>query len=270
MNRTLVIAEPGCTHEGAWDALVRLLETAKACGADVFKPQWVSDPVQMCERRHITEDHPKRAYYEKAYRWLNFPVEWHKDLANLCGRLQMQYACTVFLPQDVATIAPWVDYLKVSGFESDSRDMHAACVGVRGLIVSAPASSELPWYECMLHCVQAYPAPMAAMNLAVLRPTCEGWGSEDLYVPSEYSGLSDHSRNVLTGAVAVAAGARVVETHFRLNDCDPNNPDYLVAFSPKEFAQYIRNIRDAEVMLGDGVKQVQECERWALPYRVTL
>jgi N,N'-diacetyllegionaminate synthase len=107
----------------------------------------------------------------------------------------------------------------------------------------------------LLHCVSSYPAPIDQINLAVLR---QGW----------CSGLSDHSRDLDMGMMAVCAGAKVVETHFRLYDCDPVNPDYPVAFDPGELAMYVGKIRKAERALGDGVKRVQPSEEWALPYRV--
>lgn len=279
---TLVIAEPGCTHEGDYDALCRLVVTAHTCGADVWKPQWVSDPAAMCERRHIGIDHPQRAYYERAYTWLAFPVAWHTPFRAYCHAVGMRYACTVFLPQDVATLAPRVDYLKISSFEAEDQALvRAAMLAKPGhkpehsgvfdanVIVSTGMMEQAIDYRvwdsgrCLtpafvLHCTSSYPAPLASLNLSVL-------GDE---YASRYGGLSDHSRHLLTGAVAVGCGARVIETHYRLDDCDPQNPDYPVAFTPAEFAQYIRHIRDAEMMLGDGIKQVQPCEAAMLPYRV--
>jgi N,N'-diacetyllegionaminate synthase len=270
MATTLVIAEPGCTAEGDKATMLRLLETAHQCGANVWKPQWTSDPVQMCERRHIGPDHPKRAYYEAAYRWLAWPVEWHAEFGARCRALGMEYACTAFLPQDVATVAPFVDYLKISSFEAMDSAMPRIVMDGAGfdpseVIVSTGMldRDDAPeWYGAnMLHCVSAYPAPIGAMNLRVLE--------YDKYAASDFDGLSDHSRHLLTGAVAVGAGAAIIETHYRLDTCHPTNPDYAVAFTPAEFTQYVKNIRDAEAMMGDGVKKRQPCEEWAVPYRVT-
>jgi len=271
----LVIAEPGCTHEGRFDALVRLLHKAADGGANVFKPQWVSDVDAMLARRHIGLDHPKRAYYARAYRWLNFPVAWHGELARQSHARGMQYAVTAFLPQDVATVAPFVEYLKVSSFEACDVDLLSALrvVPATQVLISCGMSTTTPydalaitvklpcWWDVhVLHCVSSYPAPLAALNLRIL--------SRDDARPV-FDGYSDHSRDLRVGMVAVAAGASIIETHFRLDTCDPANPDYAVAFTPDEFAQYVHNIRDAEVMLGTGEKQVQACEAWALPYKVT-
>lgn len=267
MGRTLVIAEPGCTHEGDFDTMIRLLETAATCGADVFKPQWVSDVAQMLERRHILGDHPQQTFYARAYGWLAFPLDWHARLRDRCAAHGLTYACTAFLREDVATLAPYVDYLKISSFEAgDTPLINAALFHMfqphrRVLVSTGMHDGRLFVMGCaLLQCVSSYPAPLSALNLGVL------WSNED--GGSEYDGLSDHSRHLLTGAVAVGAGASIIETHFRLDDCDPENPDYPVAFTPAEFRQYVQNIRDAEIMLGDGVKRVQECERAMLPYRV--
>jgi sialic acid synthase SpsE len=265
MSKTLVIAEPGCTHEGSKDTLLELLHTAKACGADVWKPQWTSDPVQMCERRHIGPDHPKRDYYLRAYSWLSWPVEWHAEFKAICVRVGLKYACTVFLPSDVKTVAPYVDYLKIASFELNDISMHEACALAGKSVIASygmcdPGAVSVDAWCCpdyRLHCVSAYPSPLGAMNILAID---RSYG---------FDGLSDHSRHLLAGALAVACGAEVVETHYRLDSCDPNNPDYAVAFPPAEFTQYIQNIRDAEIMLGSGVKQIQECERAMLPYRVT-
>ena len=284
MASTLVVAEPGCTHEGDYGTLRRLAQAAAEAGANVFKPQWTSDPVQMCERRHIGPDHPKRAEYRRAYGWLAFPVTWHRDLRAWCRRLGMQYACTAFLPQDVPVLAPFLDYLKVSSFEATDRELLRAALlampsapeaGVRhpAVIVSTGMMEEEvdyrlwdhgqcfhPW--AVLHCVSAYPAPLAAMNLGVISGNGRHGGE------SAYTGLSDHSRYVLTGALAVACGATVVEAHLRLDECSPSNPDYAAAFPPQQFLQYVRYIRDAEIMVGDGRKRRQLCEAWAVPYQV--
>ena len=269
MGQTLVIAEPACTHEGRLDRIVALLETAAECGANVFKPEWVSDPEQMLARRHIGPDHPQHDYYARAYGWLAFPLEWHTELSQRAHALGLQYACTSFLPQDVMTLDPFVDAHKVASFESADVEMRHAHRPHRKLIYVSHGGGS-PWIEwgaraLQLHCVSAYPAPLKAMNLAVLRD--ETRGPEGGEYP-RYDGLSDHSRHVLTGAVAVALGARLIETHYRLDSCDPQNPDYPVSFTPAEFAQYIHNIREAEVMLGDGVKKLEPCEQAMVPYRV--
>ena len=264
MTRTLVIAEPGGTAEGNFGDMIELIHRAKEADADVFKAQWVSDPEQMCERRHITPDHPKRDYYLRAYSWLAFPVEWHLKLRAVCDSLRIAYGCTAFLPQDVLTLCPIVDYLKISSFEANDNELSNApgMASMLGRIIistgmtDAQPPSPSPGYVRLLHCVSSYPAPIEDMNLRILG---QEW----------CSGLSDHSRDIDMGGFAVCVGAKIVEAHFRLYSCSPSNPDYATAFDPGEFCHYVAKIRKAERALGDGIKRVQPSEEWALPYKVT-
>lgn len=267
----LVIAEPGCTAEGDYDTMLRLLQTAKDSGADVWKPQFTTNAARHLERRSAWLSAEERdafyAKYEAAYHWLQWPAEWHRDFASRCRQLGMKYACSVCLPEDVPVVAPFVEYMKISSFEQNDDAVCFASIDGQGsyrTIVSFGMSTDEDTARpgaARLHCVSSYPAPIEAMNLSVLRPEFrEMWF---------FSGLSDHSRHLLTGAVAVGAGAEIIETHYRLDDCDPENPDYAVAFSPAEFTQYVRNIRDAEAMMGDGIKRIQECEKPMLRYKVT-
>jgi N,N'-diacetyllegionaminate synthase len=259
MARTVVIAEPGCTHQGDYHAIRRLIETAAECGADVFKNQWTSDPAGMvANRKRLKLKPPKGTQWDDYlpyYTWLAYPVQWHHDFARFAHELGMKYASSTYLAKDVALVEPYVDAFKVSSYEAMDLDLlHTIGLRLRPmkpLWISdgkVPRAMAFDWplivYGAVgfdapvgfFHCVSEYPADLRKMRL---RGKLTGGDRQ----------LSDHSRSLATGAVAVACGAFMVETHFRLDDCDPANPDYAVAFSPIEFTQYIQNIRDAEVML---------------------
>ena len=63
MGRTLIIAEPGSTHEGKLSTMIELIDVAASCGASVYKSQWVSNAQTMCDRRHAPE-------YLESYKFL--------------------------------------------------------------------------------------------------------------------------------------------------------------------------------------------------------
>lgn len=261
-SRTLVIAEPGCTHEGSYDAICSLIDVAAQSGANVFKNQWMSDPEAVIQRRTAklppAEAEAFAVKYRPCYQWLSYPIRWHRDFAQWCHDAGMLYGCSVYLPRDVWTVEPHVDLFKISSFERlDSQLRGTADTAGKPVVVSFGMHNEEfrrpP--ENALVCTSAYPCPLSAANLNLIRK----YG---------FHGLSDHTRNVTTGGVAVGAGAKTIEAHFRLDDCDPSNHDYAVAFSPAEFTQYILNIRDAEQMLGNGLRGLQPCEREMSKYRV--
>jgi sialic acid synthase SpsE len=72
-------------------------------------------------------------------------------------------------------------------------------------------------------------------------------------------GLSDHTTEPLAGALAVAAGACIVEKHLTY-DRTAAGPDHSASAAPTEFADYVSAIRLTEQMLGVAGKRVLDCE----------
>jgi len=246
---TFVIAEAASTHDGDYDKALRLIDLASTIGADACKFQWVSRAERLCERRHAPE-------YLEAYKLIEFPRDWLKGLANYCQIRGVEFMCTVYLPEDIEVIAPYVKRFKVASFESQDKEFmervpeHAiVSLGMDGNPVRWPGATKY------LHCVSAYPAPHGEINLWRIR----AW---------PYQGLSDHTRHPWTGGLAVAAGAQIIEFHMRLHDTSVQNTDYLVSRDPEEAREYVANIRTAEIMMGTGEKRVQPSEEPMLKYRV--
>ena len=72
-------------------------------------------------------------------------------------------------------------------------------------------------------------------------------------------GLSDHSLSLVAPAVAVAMGATVIEKHFTLSR-KMNGPDHRSSLE-QELTQMIKNIREAEVSLGNPKKYITNSEK---------
>jgi sialic acid synthase SpsE len=65
------------------------------------------------------------------------------------------------------------------------------------------------------------------------------------------SGFSDHTAEPDFSALAVAAGARVLEKHLTLDRGLPG-PDHAFSLTPEMFATYVIAARKAAEVLGDG------------------
>lgn len=254
MSRVLVVAEPGCTHEGSLSDLMALVDMAAESGADAFKPQFMSDPEAVAARRSAPD-------YLPFYQWLRYPVAWLEALRIRCAGVGLKFGCTVYLPQDVEAIDPFVDFYKVSSFEAETADMLKAYADAmsrneKRLVVSlglgAKPTAALHALDAAdvdgaridaLHCVSAYPTPHDQLNLSSLR--------ENFLAGVSDHTLATHPDSKMVGALAVAAGARIVERHVRLSTCRPSNPDYPVSMTVHEFTAYVRDIRTAETMRGE-------------------
>jgi N,N'-diacetyllegionaminate synthase len=268
MNRVLVIAEAGSCHDGSLFRACALVHAAKEAGADAVKFQFWSDHNKLADRRRVPP------HYREIYRRYQLPRHWLDVLKVGADMEGIELMATCYLPEDVATVAPYVKRFKVASFEAEDGDFLRAHIPflcdhkvIVSLGMNASEHGALSVLDRrstrFLHCVSAYPAPIEAMNLRRLHAH-----ESDEFCNPLLHGLSDHSRNILTGALAVAAGAEIIEAHLRVETTDPQNPDYATAFSPSEFADYVRHIRLAELAMGSGEKTLQPCEVAMAAYRV--
>jgi sialic acid synthase SpsE len=221
-----LIAEAASAHDGDYIRATDLIELADYAGFDCAKFQWYSDADKLADRRGVPD------YYREIYHRYSFPASWLPSLKGECERRGLEFMCTVYLPEDIPVVAPYVSRWKVASFEAKDRELldclprdarwivstgmwdEDEVIGIRRLI----GRKGHPFALDFLHCVSAYPCPVENANLMATSPL--------------HTGYSDHTAHPLTGAVAVGAGAQIIEAHIRLNDTDPGNPDYACALDP--------------------------------------
>lgn len=259
---TLILAEPGSTHEGSKDAMLKLLDVAASAGCDGMKWQWLSSAEALCLRRSAPE-------YRDSYRLIEGDETLLRWMARETRARGLRMAATCYLPEDLPIVAQHVDAVKLASF--DARSLLEPALGCgRPLIASAGMTSDTGLRDLwgslatpdarhgLLICTSAYPCPVDEAHLAVIRGPWIG----------VRIGLSDHTRYPMTGALAVAAGAQIIEFHARLYETPVTNRDYAVARDPEEANAYVANLRLAERAMGDGVQRMQPSEVAMTAYRV--
>ena len=104
----------------------------------------------------------------------------------------------------------------------------------------------------VLHCVSNYPCSLDSLNLNIIPE-----------IQKRYNccvGYSDHSVGSDAAILSFGQGARVIEKHFTTNK-NLRGPDHKASLDPDEFAKYVKNIRDTEIMLGSEIKEVTKSEK---------
>lgn len=250
--KTFIIAEAGSCHDGLYEKAVGLVDVAKDAGADAVKFQFWSDAKRLADRRRADA-------YLPIYEQYKMPASWLRLLAGECDRRGIEFMCTTYLPEDIATVAPFVRRFKIASFEAnDHRFIDAHLQYGKPLIISTGMDAKPSFMfqapVSLLHCVSAYPTPYDQANLAVLR--------------QQYDGFSDHTASIYTGAFAVCAGASILEVHIKDWATATDNPDAASALDPRKFGEYVWLTRLAEKMLGDGVKRQMPCEAAMAEYQV--
>lgn len=256
--RTFVIAEAGTAFGRTLTAALDMVEIARAAGADAIKMQWWSSPTHLAE---------VRGYGLDLFKQHMTPLEWIQAVREAAILGGLEFLCTVYLPEDIPTIAPLVTRFKIGSLEArDEAFVQAHREFGKPVIVSTGAMSEADLTRLgmkfrylvkdpikLLHCVSGYPAQPAEVNFRLMRH----YGME---------GFSDHTRHEITGALAVAHGAQILEVHFRHPLIDAAHPDFSVSHLPGALRQYVRNVRIAETMDGTPKKAIQPSEHWVTTF----
>lgn len=254
-----VIAEVGVNHEGDPDTCLRMVEEAARAGADAVKLQTMD-----ADENYVpgTESH---TLFSRA--WLS--QEATAAAFSLAHSLGIEAFTTC---GDLATLS-WVNRLapaahKISsGLITHLPLIRAAAATGRPLLLSTgmcgldqvrqavDAARQAGARDlCLLQCTSVYPAPPESLHLRAIRALSAEFG-----VPI---GFSDHSLGHEAAALAVAAGASVLEKHFSL---DPSRPgfDHSLSVSPVGLAQLVAAVRQAEIMLGSESKNCSEAQSYA-------
>ncbi len=266
----LIIAEIGVNHDGDMGVARALVEAAKRAGADGVK-------FQLFEVDRLLAREAGLVAYQKAAAGAGGVREMLKPLELIAGDLAALVACakalsllavvTPFSPGLVGVaVACGAEAIKLASPDLVNRPLVEEAQATRlPLILSTGAArmdeiaETLAWLDeaqervALLHCVSSYPTPAEWATLAAIRVMRTDW-------PDLPIGYSDHTMEVVTGALAVASGACVLEKHLTL-DRGRRGPDHAASLEPAQFAEYAKLARQAYVMRGAYAKEVLAIER---------
>lgn len=264
-----VIAEIGVNHDGSVERALELTDAAAEAGADAVK-------LQLFETDRLMSKASKLAAYQHAagetdpvamLRRLELSIDEMGRVVERAHARGVHAIVTAFSVElvEIAERLPWDAYKSASPDIINWPLLEAMAATGRPLIVSTGASTmdevtrAVGWLErarerlALLQCVSSYPAPEAALGGIAALARATG-------LPVGYS---DHTAAVETGALAVAAGACVLERHLTY-DRTADGPDHAASLEPREFAAYVRQAREALPAADyatDARKVVLECER---------
>jgi N,N'-diacetyllegionaminate synthase len=266
---TMVIAEIGVNHDGKVDRAIQLVRAAAGCGADAVKVQ-VFRADRLLHASSALAEYQKASILDESPRDMLRRYELDEPDLRLiveeARRLGMMPLATPFSLEDVELIrSVGLPAIKIASPDVVNWPLLecSARAGVPLLVSTGAANlneitSSIAWLRgwnarfALLHCISSYPTPLADANLCWI-----GELAERFNVPV---GFSDHTTETITGALAVAAGAVILEKHLT-HDRAAIGPDHAASLDPEGFAEYVRQARVAEQMRGTAGKRVLEIER---------
>ena len=248
-----ICAELSANHLGSLTRAFQIVDAAADAGADLFKVQ-VWSPGTMCLDKGYTIDKGAWAgrrlheLYEEAWT----PWEWLPAIKHACEARGMEFFGAAFDHESVDYLESMgVKRHKVASFELTDLPLirYMASKG-KPMIVSTGMATlgeiDKAYGAAMfgppaklndvtvLRCTSAYPAKPADANL---KAHSSRWG------------LSDHSMGIGVACAAAALGAVYIEKHLTLS-CGDGGPDARFSMEPAEFAQMVRESRNAAAAVG--------------------
>lgn len=255
-----IVAEMSGNHNRDLSRALRIIDAAKAAGADAVK-------LQTYRADTITIDHYGDEFIVKGGLWngrrlyelyeeAHTPWEWHTPIFEHARRIGI----TVFSSPFDSTAVDFLEELGAPAYKIASPELidlplirKVAQTG-KPIVMSTGAATLEEIAEAIqtarsagvnelvvLHCTAAYPAPPEEANLASIKSLAEQF---DVVV-----GLSDHTLGTTVSAMAVGFGASFIEKHFTLARAD-GGVDSAFSLEPHELAELVATARIAQTAVG--------------------
>lgn len=248
------IAEVSSNHAQDLGRCLEFVDAAADCGCDAVKFQLFKVSEMFApEILNASEKHRARKAWE-------LPTEFLPHIAERCQRRGVEFSCTPFSIQAVEDLTPFVDFFKIASYELLWSDLLTAVAksakpivlstGMANLDEICLAVDTLKEYGAsdiiLLHCVSAYPTPVAEANLAAIKTLSTKTGCP--------VGWSDHTVSPAVIHRAIHRwDAPVIEFHL---DLDASGAEYSAGhcWLPYEIGTVIAETKNAFLADGSGEK----------------
>jgi len=258
-----IVAEAGVNHNGSITLAKKLIDAAKAAGADAVK-------FQAFKTERIVTKTAERAEYQKVagggsqynlLKKLELSGDEFEELAKYARRKKIIFLATPFDEESTDLLEKLrVPAFKVSSGEITNFPLLKHIAKKRKPIIMSTGMSTIAEIReairvlgsggakdiVLLHCVSDYPAKVEEVNLKAMETL-----RRTFKLPV---GFSDHTLGITVPIAAATLGAVVIEKHFTLDKRLPG-PDHKASLEPSEFEDMVTGIREVEKALGDGIKR---------------
>lgn len=275
-----VIAEMSANHGGKIENAFRIIEEAAKAGADCVKIQtYTADTltINCTDDPYVIKGGLWDGYnFYQLYKEAYTPWEWQQKLKEKCEEVGVDFLSTPFDNTAVDFLENLgVEFYKIASFElvdiplieyvaSKGKPIVLSCgMGSVEEIEEALEACKRQNNEnvILLKCCSQYPAQYEDMNVSVIPDMIKRFNKP--------VGLSDHSFGSLAPVVAVAMGAQVIEKHVCLNK-EIESADAGFSMTMDEFAQMVKDVRNASIIKGKPTYELTEHEKNGLGGRRSL
>jgi len=267
-TESYLIAEIGNNHNGDFDLAKKLVNAAKAAGANCAKfqmRQLESLYTNAGNSNDEKEDLGSQYTLDLLSRFQLSNEEMFK-IFDYCKSVGIQPLCTPWESKSLELLEEYgMEAYKVASADFTNHGFLLELIQTgKPLICSTGMSTDgeirdsvqlLKKHNAqfiLLHCNSTYPAPFKDINLHYM--------TKLKTISGGLVGYSGHERGIHIPLAAISLGAKVVEKHFTL-DRNMEGNDHRVSLLPQEFEQMVKQIRELEEAMGTSAsRQVSQGE----------
>ena len=263
---SFIIAEIGINHNGSIEIAKKMIEGAKKSGCDAVKFQ--KRTPEICvpkDQWEVERDTPwgRMTYIDYRYK-VEFDKNDYEQIDKFCREIGIVWFASCWDEPSVDFIAkfnpPLFKTASASLTDSELLLKHnklnmpvIVSTGMSTMEEIKNAVSIFGDEQLMLaHSTSAYPCINEELNLKMILTL------KDIF-PNTVIGYSGHETGLAPTWAAVAIGAAFVERHITL-DRAMWGTDQAASVEISGFNRLVRNIRDIEAAMGDGIKKVYKSE----------
>jgi sialic acid synthase SpsE len=261
-REVLIIAEVGNNHEGNFGLAQELVGLAAEAGVQAIK-------FQTFKTEHYVSPNDEARF--KRLKSFELTYDQFATLAKQAREAGLMFISTPFDLQSVAFLSGVVDCMKVASGDNTFYPLLSGVADTGKPVILSTGLADMAqirhsvdhiknrWKTrgidqeiAALHCVSSYPVPVPEANLRAISQIREELGIT--------VGYSDHCLGITAALLSVGLGARVVEKHFTINKNYSSFRDHQLSADPQELKELALRIREANEMLGSGIKKPQPSE----------
>lgn len=234
-----IIAEIGVNHEGSLDTAKKLIDLAKAGGADAVKFQTYKAEKIASKNSPSYWDRtkePTSSQYELFKKFDKFGQSEYKELYEYCKNVQIDFLSTPFDLQAVDFLDPLMPCIKIASADLTNIPLLRKAGSKKKPILISTGAANIEEIQraveelknsgaeeiVLLHCVLNYPTPVENAHLGMIKGL-------DKAFPHHMLGYSDHTmpdEDMNALSTAWLLGAKVLEKHFTHDKSLPGNDHY--------------------------------------------
>jgi sialic acid synthase SpsE len=256
-NRTYIIAEIGINHRGDIEVAKQLIDSAVRSGVDAVKFQ-----------TYLTEKRAPKGNKEvfQTLKSLELPFEAFKELKDYTKQYDVGFFSTPFDKESVEYLESIdMDIYKIASFDITNHQLLKEVAKTGKPVIMSVGMSNLDEIEdaynilkegtdsiAILHCISSYPTIEKDSNLSNIYKIQERY---DCII-----GQSDHTNDIKVPIYAAAAGAQILEKHFKIDE-EFECIDSPVSITEVQMKGLVEEVRGLEKIFGHESFGLREAEK---------